>query len=448
MAKLKMVAPNVSPKYANLSHDEYKLLSHAERQNYVFDNKTNTYKMDEFIWKEIRQHWVDYNNPMSKLYVPYTVTGSEAGSIAVADAVTRELMGRDAHVFRCKSELWCEKKGVAIPLKKPKNSSEEEIYAGGHMMELVAAQALERKLNNTYPEHIWEVVMGERMYQYGERDEKGELVAPWLIATPDAFVYCDGELEGIAEFKNIQPFSPNAKVVKQGIVPAEYYTQGSHYMMATATKRVFYMIVMGNSYPDDFHMIIEERDEIFCEELYRVEKEYIVSLEDGIMPPLDGSDGQDVKQIHNLLRRMMGNYVPDAPAVKGDSSLAEVVEEISFIDSEIETLEERIKKLKEEKETLLVKHIFPAVKSSNELLVPVEGTSKNYKVVVKDEKIPKSVDEEEIKIKEPEAYKECLETKFSAALFKKKFPKLYEKYAKAGTTLTDKKRDFCKIRIA
>lgn len=448
MAKLQMVAPNKSPKYANLSHAEYDALTHEERKNYVFDSKSNTYKMDEFIWKKIRQHWVDYNNPMSENYCEYTVTGSEAGSIAVADAVTRELMQRDAHVFHCKSELWCEKRGVDIPLRKPKNSSEAEGFVGGHLMEQVAAQALEMRLNALFPMHVWEVVMGERMYQYGAKNENGNLIAPWLIATPDAFVYCDGVLEGIAEFKNIQSFSPNAKVVKQGIVPAEYYTQGSHYMMATATRRIFYMIVMGNNYPDDFHMIIEERDELFCEELFRVEEEFIHSLRNGIMPPMDGSDGQDVKQIHNLLRRLMGNYIPDEPAVNGDESLGTVVEEISFIESEIETLEERIKELKEEKETLLVKHIFPAVGGSNELRVPISGTEKVYKVVVKDQKIPKTIDPEEIKLKQPKEYKECLETTFSTKLFKKRYPKLYDKYAKEGETLTDKKRDFCKIRIA
>ena len=201
-------------------------------------------------------------------------------------------------------------------------------------------------------------------------------------------------------------------------------------------------------YPDDFHMIIENRDELFCEELFRAESEFIYSLENGIMPPLDGSDGQDLKQIHDLLRRMMGNFIPEKPAVIGDEALANVVEEISFIDSEIEILEERIKKLKEDKELLLVRHIFPAVQQSNELLVPIQGSPKKYKVVVKDSNLPRTIIEEEIKLKEPEAYKLCLETKFSASLFKKKFPKLYEKYAKAGTTLTEKKKDYCKIKIA
>lgn len=444
MHKLKFVAPNESQKYVNVSQTEYDVMP-KETQKLYIPEKNGTYKLDELIWKKLRQNWIGYNDPMSKDYVPYTITGSEAGAIAVANEVTAAMMNRDIHTYTCKSELWYQKRGIDIPLTK--NSFSEKLFLGGHLMESISAQALEMQLNTLYPAHIWEVKMGEKMYQYGEKDEQGNLIAPWLIATPDGFVYCDGELEGIAEFKNIQSFSPNAKLVKQNIVPAEYYTQGSHYMMATGTKKVFYMICLGNVFPDDFKLIIEHRNEEFCNELFRVEEEFVESLHKGEKPPMDGSDGQNMKQLHDLCRRLLGNYVPDEPAANGDSSLADIVEEISFIDSDIESLEERIKALKEQKEALLVKHIFPAVGRSNELIVPIEGTSSSYKVFVKDEKITKTIDVEELKIKEPDIYKECLEVKFSSALLKKKFPKVYEQYAKQGTSLTEKKRDFCKIRL-
>ena len=446
MSKLQFVTPNQSQKYANVTEAELNVMPKEQKNLYLPDGN-GMYKLDELVWKKIRQHWIDYNNPMSKDYVPYTVTGSEAGTIAVADAVTAQMMGRDTHTFKCKSELWCEKRGIDIPLKNPSSSASDDLFVGGHLMEIVAAKALEMQLNKLYPQHIWEVRLGDRMYQYGAKDGNGNLIAPWLIATPDGFVYADGELQGLAEFKNIQSFSPNAKLVKQHIVPAEYYTQGSHYMIATGTKKIFYMIVMGNSYPNDFHMIVENRDETFCEELFRVEQEYIESLHNGIMPPMDGSDGQDISKLHNLARRLLGNYIPDKEPVEGTSALADIVEEISFIDSDIEALEEQIKGLKEQKEALLLKYVFPAVGESNELIVPIDGTTNTYRVTLKDEKVTKTLDIEEVKIKEPEAYKECLESKFSTTLFKKKYPKLYEKYAKQSDSLTDKKKDYCKIRL-
>ena len=445
MAKLMMVAPNKSPKYTNLLQNEYASLPQKEQQKYIYNARKRVYELDELLWKKQRQHWTGYEDPSSSDYVQYTVTGSEAGSIAVADEVTRKLLNRDLHTFKCKYELWCEKRGIPVPLKKEGNSA--DLFEGGHLFEDICIQALEKKLNKEYPEHLWEVVPGDRMYQYGERDADGNLVAPWLIATPDGFVYCDGELEGIAEFKNIQQFSPNAKVVKQKIVPAEYYVQGSHYMIATATRRIFYMIAMGNNYPGDFHMLIENRDEAFCEELFRVEKEYVESLEKGIEPPTDGSDGQSVKQLHEFLRRKCGNFVPDAPPVELNEDLKEVIEELSFIEADIADLEEQIAKLKEDRQRLLVTYILPKAGNANEVRIPREDSNSYFQVVLKDKKPKLSVNPEEIKIREPEVYEKCLEKKFSTELFKKHYPELYKQYAKPSETLTDAKKEYVKIRI-
>ena len=444
MANVKMVAPNQSPKYTNLLTDEYVLLPQKERDKYVYNAKKHVYELDELLWKKQRQHWIGYENPSSADYVEYTVTGSEAGSIAVTDEVTRKLLNRDLHTFKCKSELWYEKMGITIPLSKPNTS--EGLFEGGHLFESICAQALESKLNKEYPEHVWEVIPGERMYQYGERDENGQLVAPWLIATPDGFVLCDGEVEGLAEFKNIQPFSPNAKLVKQNIVPAEYYTQGSHYMIATATKRIFYMVAMGNNYPADFHMLQEKRDELFCNELFRVEKEFVQSLENGIEPPTDGSDGQNLTQLHELLRRKMGNYKPDVPPVEVTEDLTEIIEEISFIDSDIDLLKEKIKELEEQRHQLLVKHILPKAGDANEIRVPRENNS-YFSIQLKDSKPRLTVNPEEIKIKEPEVYEKCLEKKFSTDYFKIHYPELYKKYARQSDNLTDTKKEYVKIRI-
>ena len=445
MAKVKMVAPNESPKYTNVLPNEYAKFSQEEKNRYVYNPKKHVYELDELLWKKQRQHWIGYDSPNSADYVQYTVTGSEAGSIAVADEVTRKLLNRDLHTFKCKSELWYEKKGVPIPLKKPGNN--EGLFEGGHLFEAICAQALESKLNKEYPEHIWEVVPGERMYQYGERDENGEFVAPWLIATPDGFVLCDGEVEGLAEFKNIQPFSPNAKVVKQKVVPAEYYTQGSHYMMATATRKVFYMIALGNNYPTDFHMLTVMRDDFFCDELFRVEEEFVLSLAKNIEPPTDGSDGQDLKQLHDLLRRKMGNFTPDVPPVEVKEDLTDVIEEISYIDADIDALEEKINSLKEERHKLLVKYILPKAGEANEIRVPRPDSDTYFSIQLKDAKQSLSVNPEEIKINEPEAYENSLEKKFSSVLFKKYYPELYKKYARASETLTDMKKDYVKIRI-
>lgn len=445
MAKLQMAKPNESPKYTNLSVKEYETLPQEEKDKYLFDDKKGTYQLDQLFWKKQRQHWTGYENPLSDDYVKYTVTGSEAGAIAVTDQVTKDLLSRDIHTFKCKSELWMEKRGMPIPLKP--GTSNDNLFEGGHLMEPICAAALERHLNKEFPEHEWEIVMGDRMYQYGAKDENGNLIAPWLIATPDAFVLCDGEVEGIAEFKNIQYFSPNATLVKQKVVPAEYYTQGQHYMIATATKRCFYCIAMGNNFPNDFHVLIENRDDEFCEELFRVEREFVASLEKGIMPPTDGSDGQDVKKLYDLLRRSMGNYKPEEPAVfVDDTSLAEIVEEISFIDQDIEALQEQIALLKEKRDALLVKHILPKAGTSNEVRVPV-GTNKCYKVALKDSEVTLTVDPEEIKANEPDVYEDCLEKKFSTALLKKKYPAVYNQYAKQSDTLTDKKKEFVKIRV-
>lgn len=439
--------PNVSPKYQNLTEKEYEYLSESQKKKYVYDDGTRTYKLDDLCWKQQRQHWV--GEPGESDYVDYTVTGSEAGYVAAADAITQKLLGKnkdDLHFFKCKSEIWMEKKGITLPLKSSTSKAQEDLLLAGHMFEDVARKAMERELNNLYPGAVWEVRMGERMYQCGYKNADGTLAAPWMVATPDGFVYRDGELYALAEFKNIQYFSPNRTFVDKGQVPPEYYTQTQHYMMTTGIKKCFVMCITGNTYPKDFHLLQVERDEDFCNELFRVEEEFVISLRENVKPQMDGSDGQDISKLYELLRKESGNFRPDLPPVEAKDALLPVIEEISFIDSEIEALSEQLAALKERKKELLVSEIFPVVGKANEVRVPYDETS-YFSLTLKDSKETIYVNPEEIKEKEPEAYKESLKFEFSHSLFKKKFPLLYKKYAKVQDSLTDKKENYCKIRV-
>lgn len=442
-----MGIPNVSPKYQNLTEKEYEFLSEEQKKKYEYDDNTRTYKLDVLCWKHQRQHWV--GEPGEADYMEYTVTGSEAGYVAAADSITQKLLGKDKqdlHFFKCKSEVWMAKKGITLPLKADTSKAQDDLLLAGHLFEDVARKAMERELNTLYPGAVWEVRMGERMYQCGYKNTDGTLAAPWMVATPDGFVYRDGELYALAEFKNIQYFSPNKAYVDKDQVPPEYYAQTHHYMMTTNINKCFVMCITGNCFPKDFHLLQVEKDEMFCEELFRVEEEFIESLHQNIMPKMDGSDGQDISKLYELLRRASGNFSPELPPVEAKDDLLPVIEEISFIDSEIEALTEQLKSLKERKKELLVSHVFPVAGKSNEIRVPYDEES-YFSLSLKDSKETIYVNPEEIKEKEPEAYKESLEYKFSHTLFKKKFPLLYKRYAKVQDTLTEKKENYCKIRV-
>lgn len=441
--------PNVSEKYCNMTEQEYQALPDCEKNKYEYDDHSRTYKLDDLCWKAQRQHWVGYENPTGTDYVEYTVTGSESGYVAAADSITRQMLGEKKeklHFFKCKSELWLNKRGIDLPLKSAVSKAQQELFDTGHMFEAVARVALEKELSKKYPGAVWEVKMGDRMYQCGKKNEDGTLVAPWLIATPDGFVYRNGVLYALAEFKNIQYFSPNMAYVKKKHVPPEYYTQVHHYFMGTGLSKCFVMCITGNSYPNDFKMFEVDKDEAFCDELFRVEEEFVDSLHKGIAPAMDGSDGQDISKLYELLRKASGNYRPDLPPVYGDASLIDIVEDLTFIDEDICSLKERIKELEEQKKELLVKHVFPVVAESNELRVPFDESS-FYSVCLKDSKETIFICPEEIKEKEPEAYKDSLERKFSVTIFKEKFPFLYKKYAKVQDNLTEKKENYCNIKV-
>lgn len=437
------VIPFESAKYRNVFPEEYESFSKEEKKKYVYDEDTRTYSLDDLIWKKQRQHWTGYESPTNKDYVEYTVTGSEAGSIAVASEVTKHLFKKDVHVYRCKSDLWMEKRGVDIPLKTERIS--KDLAIGGHMMEEITAKALSILLSRMYPNSVWEVKRGEKMYQCGAKKEDGSLLAPWLIATPDGFVYRNGEIVGLAEFKNIQSFSPNATLIKEGIVPAEYYTQIQHYLMATNLRKCYFIAALGNSFPSDFKVIPVERDDVFCDALYEAEDEFVDSLEKGIMPAMDGSDGQDMKQIHDLLRKKMGNYKPVDP-VLGDASLIEAAEEIDFINEKIEALKTQIASLEEQRMALLVKDIFPVVKDANELLVPV-GCNSYYMISLKSEKPTQTIEPEEVKSLYPDVYEDCCEKKFSATLLKKGYPEIHKQLAKVSDAFTDTKKNYFKMKV-
>lgn len=438
--------PIEAPSIDNMLPEEYEMLSSDIKERYFYDDRNRIYRMLEPEWLKQRKHWIHYDNPKAPDYQKYTITGSESGTIALASPLMKASIpeGDKAHAFKCKSELWMNKRDVDIPLKNPSTNS--DLLFGGHLFEPVALQALEKLWSKDHPEDVCRIVNNCHMYQCGRKDANGDLLFPFALADTDGDLYVNGEFASLVEAKNLSAFSPDGKTVKKGKIPFIYYVQGLHYMFVRNAPSVIFIFAMGNNFPGDFKYVYLERNLDAEKMLIDVETEFIRSLNEDDAPCMNGLDGQDVKKLHDLWRRYLGNYCEDVPAKRLDQSYFDAVEEMTFIDQDIENFKERIKELTEEKQKILVEQIFPVIGKSNEVIVPITETT-SFKVQLKPESLNKRLDEEALKRERPDIYEYCCIKNFSADRLRRDYPEIAEFYEIQSNSFTEHKKDYCKIRV-
>ena len=373
-------------------------------------------------WLKCREHGKDYDNPMSKDYIPYTVGGSTIAKVLGVSP------------FGAKLEAWAEKTKNIIP--KYDKEKPKDLFSDGHELEpWVANSAVKLIKKETGAEvEMWNDI---NMYQHP--------FAPFALANLDRRLIVNG-VPGIAECKTTSNWEDIRKYWQNGIVPPFYEVQCRWYM---AIMNLSYCYICCCWMPGDTNksVILVRRDLEIEADLFSEAAEFVDDCETGKEPSLEG---ENLEQLTKYYTRLYGEIPEDAPAVElpDTEDVRSLIQDIQSIEEEKKKLEEKLKNV-EERENKYVCEIMK--------ITGGESTYVTYRVdddTVLGIKLKMPIkrdgfDEEKLKAADEELYKKYLKTeeKFDVTKFKKENKGIVKDYLIPGKVDTTKQVTIKEITV-
>ncbi len=415
------VPKRIVEQFPELNSDEQKSLAAHIIGLYEYDEYENAYRIPEDVWaRDCRGHGFFFDFPDNKRYMPFTVTGSEAGNLFDGSQLSRmrKMSKRDKIRYGTALELFNEKLGN-VPAIAEENS--DDIFFVGHCYEDAIAKAFVKVWNADHPSSSMRIWNDTTMFQCGQKNKDGSLKYPFALADLDRCCEVDGVVGGV-EIKSCQFSSPHLKEWKNRICPLSYEIQIRHYM-AVCNLPFFYICCAWGIGLDSMCYIYIERDFAIEKKLMEMESAFVNCLETGIEPDVSK---QDAKLVYAYRRREWGDLIdtPNDKAVAIPEEKADVVMALASIHEKQDKLTKKGKELEKEKSDLLANEILPLYdRNTYGYATLPDGKRATVKLAGTISKLP-NVDEKKAQERFPALYaKYC--TKFNGTLFKKEQPAAY-----------------------
>ncbi len=358
-------------------------------------------------WHKAREHGKDYDNPMSKDYIPYTVGGSTIAKILGVSP------------YGSKMEVWVEKtKNIEPKYEKEKPT---DLFSDGHELENWVANSAVRLIKK---ETNAEITMKNdiNMYQHP--------FASFALANLDRILIVNGVLV-ILECKTTSNWDDIRKYWQKGKVPPWYEAQIRFYM---AIMNISHCYICCCWMPGDANkaVILVRRDLEIEADIMAEAAEFVEDCEIGKEPSLEN---ENLEELNKFYTRLYGEISEEAPAVElpDTPEMRLLIQDIQDIFDEKKKYEAKLKDV-EQREN---KYVCELMKVSGG-----ETTYCTYRV--DDEtvlgiklKLPmkrEGFDEEKLKETDEELYKKYLKTeeKFDVTKFKKENKGIVKEYLIPG----------------
>lgn len=442
-----LILKNADPirffKTDNVFQDELVKIPKELQGQYDYNPESRNYTLREEEWLKWRTHGPFWRHPEHPRYVDVAIGGSDIAALFDGSELSKRLFlyeGQHGSPYKTAIELFYEKTGQTLPLQEKKT---EDIFWVGHNEEASIRNLFKKLYKKDHPADTVEVFNDTYMYQCGIKKKDGSLQYPYCLLNCDGIVVING-LAGILECKTCNFTSEDYQLWKNGICPLKYYLQVCWYM-AGLNLPYAYIICKWGLQPQDCTYIYIERNLEIEKSLFVMADEFVSCVRTGKEPSVEG---QDIERLYTFWRKKMGNFVPKAPVVELPVKKKLAITKIATLNKEEEAIKERLEEIEIERETILVKDIFPVFGDSNIGSVQLSEDEVCYIKLRTKGRFP-GIDTDKLKAEKPEIYDMyvSLEPKFNTSLFRKEQKIILEDYMKEDTSLTETKRNYCELEV-
>lgn len=289
--------------------------------------------LSEETWLRWREHGPGFADPMSSSYLPYTLGGSDVAAVF------------DLSPWKTSLELYHQKIGTQLPIKKEVNSDAKEL---GHIFENAVAEVFRYWFMKNYPKYQIRVINDTTMYQCGRRREDGTLIYPWAVANLDRRVLINGQ-EGILEIKTTS--NRNIEIIKKwkaGIVPVYYELQCRYYMAVMDVDYCYICCAWGIGL-DDMAVIRIDRNMAIEQEILDKCQNFIDCVEQEFEP-----DPTDCKAelLNEFYYRLYGQVDDSAPGIELPEKYRSIILDALYIEEEIKEKKDALRAAEAQKERI------------------------------------------------------------------------------------------------
>ena len=354
------------------------------------------------VWADgLRQHGPAYKDPMSPLYIPICVGGSEV-SIITGD-----------NPWKCLAEFHAEKTGAAKP--KYERKMPQDLLDAGHILEDFVAKRFRPYMERVCGIPASAITVENDTIMYQHPDYK------FAVVNLDRRITVNG-IPGILECKTTGNWGDIAKW-KAGIVPKKYEWQCRYYMAVMNLNYCYIACAWGYG-EDDYAVIKIERDLEIEEVMMDMVADFVQCCEDGIEPSMNQ---QNLKALAEYYKRLYGVTKEEVPIDLPDNDETREAMDIAM----------ELKERKEEIEKLQKAYDEMEAKVTSTLLKYAEGKGTYISLRLDDETVcsvkiqpsyhKDTFDEERFKADHPAEYAEFLKEEVVKKLdmtgLKKKYSK-------------------------
>lgn len=442
-----LILPGVKPvqyfSIANMFQEEYDALPSEFKDYYEYEEETRTYSLNELEWLRWRKHGPYHRYPSDSRYIPFTIGGSDIAVLFDGSKLSETLFlydGQHGSNFKSSVELFYEKTERKFQMNEEKNN---DIFWIGHNEEASIRSLFKKKFCDDHPLDIVKVINDCHMYQCGVRDNYGRLLYPFILCDLDGIVEING-IRGVLECKTCNKGSEDYQLWKQHIVPLKYYLQVCWYMACMNLPYGYIIAKWGLGISECTYIYIERNLEIE-KLLIELGQEFIDALKKDKCPELST---QNINRLFMFWQKRTGNPSVSSPVVRLGREYKDTIFSLFSINDAINTSNLNVKRLKEQRNELLAREIFPLLDGACEAVVDYSPMS-NMRIKLRNNKVKKVVDVESLKQTDPVLYQKFVKPVFDEKLFIKELEnsEIAEEFIKEDTTLTPSKMDYCDISL-
>ena len=439
--------PKAPFKTALVRENEFTSYPEEIRNQFVYDDDTDTYFLPDDVWVNWRAHgeyWQDESHPQ---YLRATIGGSDSSAIVDGTKFTEyllkhhpEMAGQKVNPYTSRAEVYYDKIGKDLEVDMAPTSP--EVFYTGHVEEESIRQYFKHNWENSHDAKI-RVENDTRFYH--------STLIKGLVCNVDGTVTLHddrfGDIKGVLECKTCNWRSKDYPLWMANIVPLHYYIQCMTYMCCLNLPFAYICVKTGLGANAVKYFFIE-RDREAEDLLIKALSEFLACVEEGKEPSIEGTD------IDGMLRfwRRKTGVSPDSlkPAFELPKSFLPTVAKISELNKEEEELNAKIAAISEARSKLLLTEVIPLIGNSDYGTLPLEDETIILRVK-KPEGRARSLDTDKIKTDMPKIFalysKKEDKITFDSKKFKADYPDLVKEYTKAPAKLDkdDERIYYCSV---